>query len=57
MIVGFQMVPTLSRDRESLSEGRVGGVMGIGVCQWPWRRPESVTPAAMVEVPRVVRQI
>jgi hypothetical protein len=27
MIVGFRIVPMLSRDRESLSEGGVGGVM------------------------------
>ena len=30
MIVGFWIVPTLYRDRESLSEGRVGGVMVLG---------------------------
>jgi hypothetical protein len=30
MIVGFWIVPTLSRDRESFSEGGVGGVMVLG---------------------------
>ncbi len=30
MIVGFGIVPMVSRDRESLSEGKVGGVMVLG---------------------------
>jgi hypothetical protein len=36
--------------------GQGGRSDGVGVCRRPWRRPESVLPAAMGEAYQVVRR-